>query len=366
VRIGIDAHYVGVRHGGNELYCENILSHLSRVARPEDEYFAFSYRLAGRRRVAGDRLTHLPLRSRSVYWQRGVEIPYYSRRLDLDVLHVPFNFFPAFRARKVVTIHDVAFLELPRAYAPLERARMKWLTGFAARRADHLLTLSEFSKRSIVEHYGVAEDRITVTPCAADREVFRPLDPQARAAVRRELGLDCEFLLFVGALQARKNVLTLIRAFELLRERYGDGLHLVLVGRRGWEADRVFRLLDARRLRGVVHHLEAVDTETLVGLYNNALAFVLPSLFEGFGMPILEAMSCGCPVVCSNATAMPEVYGDAALPFDPNAPEELAAQLGRVVNDAALRGDLVRRGYLNADRFSWERTACIVNRVYHA
>ncbi|MGA2384158.1 MAG: glycosyltransferase family 1 protein [Gemmatimonadales bacterium] len=366
MRIGVDAHFVGVRHGGNELYFENILRHLSTIARPDDEYYVFSYRLAGRQRLPGDRLTHLPLAARSVYWQRAVEIPYYCRRLDLDVLHVPFNFLPAFRARKVVTIHDVAFLELPRAYAPVERARMTWLTRFAAQHADHVLTLSEFSRRSIADRYGVDEGRITVTPCAADRSVFRPLDTEGRAEARRRTRFAFEFLLYVGAIQARKNLLTLLRAFEMMRARRRDDLHLVLVGRRGWEAEEVLRFVAQKGLGAVVHHLESVDTETLVGLYNTAAAFVFPSLFEGFGMPVLEAMSCGCPVVCSNAAALPEVYGDAALPFDPNAPEELAAQLERVLDDGTLRSDLVRRGFANAGRFSWERTASIVDRVYRA
>jgi glycosyltransferase involved in cell wall biosynthesis len=366
MRIGIDAHYVGVRHGGNELYFESLLTHLSRIARAEDEYYVFSYRLAGRRRLPGGRLTHLPLRVRSVYWQRGVELPYYSWRLDLDVLHVPFNFLPAFRARKIVTIHDVAFLEFPRAYAPVERARMTCLTRFAARRADHVLTVSEFSKRSIMDHYGVDETAITVAPNAVDRGVFRPLDPEGRAAARGRLRLGPGFLLCVGALQARKNVLTLLKAFQMLRARRRDDVHLVLVGRGGWQQGRVFRFLDEQGLRGVVHHLASVDTDTLVGLYNGASAFVFPSLFEGFGIPILEAMSCGCPVVCSNAAAMPEVYGDAALPFDPNQPEELAAQLERVLDDGALKHDLVRRGFANAGRFSWEHTAALVEAVYHA
>jgi glycosyltransferase involved in cell wall biosynthesis len=366
VRIGIDAHYVGVRDGGNELHFENLLSQLSRLARPEDEYFAFSYRLAARRRLSGNHVVHLPLRVRSVYWQRAVEIPYYSRRLDLDVLHVPFNFLPAFRARKIVTIYDVAFLVLPEAYAPVERARMTWLTRVAAERADHIFTVSEFSRRSIMDHYGVEEERITVSPSATDREVFRPLDAEARAAARRRMGLAFDYLLFVGAVQARKNLPALLTAFEMVRARGHDALHLVLVGRRGWRSAAVDRFVAEHGLRGVVHHLESVDTDGLVALYNNASAFVLPSFFEGFGQPILEAMSCGCPVVCSNAAAMPEVYGDAALPFDPRQPEELASQLERVLGDAALRADLVRRGLANADRFSWERTARIVDRVYHA
>lgn len=301
-----------------------------------------------------------------MFWQRGVELPLYSRRLDLDVLHVPNNFLPAFRCRKVVTIHDLPFLRLPETHLPLERARMVLFTRLAARRADRILTVSEFTKGDITDAYGVEPARITVTPNAADRDVFRPFDDAARDAFRRRMALSWEYLLFVGTIQPRKNLPTLIEAYARLRARGRTDHHLVLVGRLGWLYDDVFRLVRERHLGEVVHHFDAVDAPVLAGFYNGATAFVMPSRWESFGVPILEAMSCGCPVVCSNAAAMPEVYGDAALAFDPSSPDDLAAQLERVLDDAALRRDLVRRGFANCDRYSWERTAALVAGVYDA
>ncbi len=366
MRIGIDAHFVGVREGGNERYCESFIRHLGRVARPDHEYFVFSYALAARRRIPNGRLTHLPLRRRSVVWQRAVELPLYSRRLDLDVLHVPFNFLPVFRCRKIITIHDLPFLHMPETHLPLERARMTVLTRLAVGRADHVLTVSEFTKRDIVESYGLSPDRITVAPNAADPDVFRPPEPEARDAFRRRIGLEAPYLLWVGTMQPRKNVALLVEAFARLRERGRTDLHLALVGRLGWMYDDVFRLVRERGLERVVHRFDEVGPAELAGFYGAATALVVPSRWESFCIPILEAMGCGCPVVCSNAAAMPEVYGDAALPFDPNDPEELVAQLERVVDDSALRDDLIRRGFANRDRFSWERTARLVEAVYRA
>ena len=366
MRIGIDAHYVGVREGGNERYCESLVRCLGRAGHPEHEYFVFSYRGAARLRIPGGRLIHLPLRRRSVVWQRAVELPLHSWRLDLDVLHVPFNFLPVFRCRKVITIHDLPFIHVPDTHLPLERARMKLMTRLAARRADHVLTVSEFTKRDIVDWYGVAPDRITVAPNAADPDVFKPLDAAARDAFCRRMGLDFPFLLWVGIMQPRKNVATLVEAYARLRERGRSDNHLVLVGRPGWLSEDVFRLIRARHLEHVVHRFGEMGPADLAGFYSAATALVMPSRWESFGIPILEAMSCGCPVVSSNAAAMPEVYGDAALPFDPNEPEELAAQLERVLDDGALRRDLIRRGYANRDRFSWERTAALVDGVYHS
>ena len=365
LRIGIDAHFVGVREGGNERYFENVIRCLCRTSPPDDEYFVFSYRLAARQRAPDGRATHLPLSSRSVVWQRAVELPRYSRRLALDVLHVPFNFLPVFRCRKIVTIHDLSFLQVPGAHAPAERARLILLTRAAARGADHVLTVSAVAKRDIVERYGVDPGRITVTPNAVDRDVFRPLGDAARETVRR-LGLDVPYFLFVGTHQPRKNLPVLIEAYVRLRARGRRDHHLVLAGRTGQSSAEVFRLVHEHRLDGLVHHVEAVDTITLVGLYGAATALVLPSLYEGFGLPVLEAMSCGCPVLSSNAAALPEVCGDAALLFEPRDREALAEALGRVADDGALRRDLVRRGLANCDRYSWERTAAIVAGVYHA
>src|SRR3989442_567924 len=265
MRIGIDAHFVGVRHGGNEIHFENLINHLAQRPGNGDDLYAFTYGLAARERLRGERLTLVPLSSRSVYWQRGVEIPLQSRRLGLDVLHVPFNVVPVFRPRKVVTIHDLGFLHVPEAFTPWERARLAVLTPVAARSADHVFAVSAFTKHEIAERYRVPEGRITITPSAVDRTVFRPLSADATAATRARLGLECDFVLFVGTLQPRKNVPTLIEAYDRLRRKGRfSGVHLVLAGRRGWYFNEVFRLVRERGLEGCVHHVGAVDTETLV------------------------------------------------------------------------------------------------------
>jgi len=200
MRIGIDAHFVGVRHGGNEIHFENLIRQLAARPGNGDEYFVFTHPLAVREGLPGERLQLVPLVSRSVYWQRGVEIPLYSRRLGLDVLHVPFNFLPVFRCRKVVTIHDLAFLHVPEWFTPLERVRMTLLTPLAARRADHVCTVSSFCKQEIVKRYRLPAERITVTPSAVDRRVFRPVGADERSAALARLGLRCRFVLFVGTL----------------------------------------------------------------------------------------------------------------------------------------------------------------------
>lgn len=355
-----------MREGGNERYCESIIRRLGRAAAPGDEYYVFSYGEAAAQRLPDGNLKHVSLRSRSVAWQRAVELPRQARRLALDVLHVPFNFLPAGRARKIVTIYDLAFLCLPETHRLTERARLTLLTGLSARRADHVLTVSEFSKRAIAEHYGVPPVRITVAPAAVEHDVFRPPSDAERADFRRRAGLPFDYLLHVGTLHPRKNVAVLIDAYARLRARGCADHHLVLVGRRERGAADVFRLVRARGLESVVHHFETLDAATLAGVYGAATALVVPSLYEGFGVPVLEAMSCGCPVLSSWAGALPEVCADAAVLFDPRDPEALAAQLERILLAADLRQHLARRGLANCERFSWERTAALVAEVYHA
>jgi glycosyltransferase involved in cell wall biosynthesis len=364
MRIGIDAHFVGVRRSGNEQYFENLIRALLRQPADGSEYYVFSYRGAAHDRLPGSGVQHVPLASRAVWWQRAVEIPRHVSRLGLDLVHVPFNFLPIMRCRTVVTIHDLGFLRVPEVYARGERLRMRLLTRLAARSADHVVTGSEFARRDIVAEYGLAPERVSVAPSAVDRALFRQLTPAERAASQRRLGLPEAYLLFVGVIQARKNLGVLIDALAALRARSWPELQLLLVGREGFGAEQVFRRARDRAIDGALRHLGVVSDEDLVALYNGARAFVFPSLFEGFGIPILEAMSCGCPVVSSNATSLPEVYGDAALSFDPEDTDVLIARLEEVLSDPAAARRLSERGRERAAGFSWDRTAAIVRRAY--
>lgn len=366
MRIGIDAHFVGVRRSGNEQYFENLIRALLRQPRGGSEYYVFSYRGAAQTRVPDPRVVHLPLASRSVWWQRAFEIPRHAWRLGLDLVHVPFNFLPIMKCRTVVTIHDLGFLRVPHVYTRGERLRMRMLTRLAARYADHVITGSEFSKRDIVEEYGLSPERVSVAPSAVDRALFRPLAAAERAAAGRRLGLPEQYLLFVGVIQARKNLGVLIDALATLRARAWPDMQLVLVGRQAFRAGDVVRRARERGVAAAVMHPGVVSDADLVALYNGARAFVFPSLFEGFGIPVLEAMSCGCPVVSSNATSLPEVYGDAALTFDPTDADALVARLEEVLGDPALGQRLAQRGVERAAQFSWDRTAAAVREAYAA
>lgn len=366
MRIGIDAHFVGVRRSGNEQYFENLIRALLRQPPDGAEYYVFSYRGAAQACLPEPRAVHVPLASRSVSWQRAVEIPWHAWRLGLDLVHVPFNFLPIMKCRTVVTIHDLGFLRVPEVYTPAERLRMRVLTRLSARWADQVVTGSDFAKRDIMEEYALPRERVAVAPSAVDRVVFRPLAPAEREAARRRLGLPEQYLLFVGVIQPRKNLGVLVDALATLRSGRWPDLELVLVGRAGLRSEDLFQRARQRGVDHAVRHLGVVSDADLVALYNGARAFVFPSIFEGFGIPLLEAMSCGCPVVSSNATSLPEVYGDAALSFDPTAPDQLIARLEELLADRGLGDRLVTRGLERVGQFSWDRTATVVRQAYAA
>lgn len=360
MKIGIDAHFVGVRPGGNEYHFENLIRALATASGPE-KYAAFSFE--------GRAASHLPpevevvpLRKRSVFLQRGFEIPSLARRLRLDAIHVPFNFLPGGSYRKFVTIHDLAFLNVTDTFGFMERQRMKWLTSYAARNADHVFTVSEYSKRDIVSRYRIPDSRVTVVYNAVDRRVFRPWTAAEKRAFRITASAPERFLLFVGTLQPRKNILGLLQAFTILR--HASDCKLILVGRKGWIYDDIFRFILERGLADRVIHKEQVPIEDLVGYYNTAEALVFPSHFEGFGMPILEAMACGCPVASSEVTSMPEIFGNAALPFRPQDTRGMADCIEAILMDSALRRELVEKGFANCGRFSWEASAAAARKVY--
>jgi glycosyltransferase involved in cell wall biosynthesis len=263
----------------------------------------------------------------------------------------------------VVTIHDISFEHYPQFFSPRDRLILKTLVPLSARRAAHILTVSQHAKREIVERYGLSPDKITVTYEAAG-EQFRPIaDPASLQVVRAKYGIgDSPFALALGNLQPRKNIARLVEAFAQYRSPLPTSL--VVAGKAQWRESEVFRAVQRAGLAGRVIFPGYVDDADLPALYSAATVFVYPSLYEGFGLPPLEAMACGTPVISSNAASLPEVVGDAALLIDPNDTAALAQALHTVLAEPALHADLRRRGFDRAAQFSWQRCAAETLAVY--
>jgi glycosyltransferase involved in cell wall biosynthesis len=262
----------------------------------------------------------------------------------------------------VITIHDLNFVHFPQFLTP-QSARYYGQIQRATEQADHILTDSNWTRGDVIEHLRVLPERVTTVHLAAG-PVYRPISDrqEVRRAILRH-GLPPDFVIFVGTLEPRKNVPTLLEAFRRLRDR-GYGVHLAIVGRKGWLYEEVFATLKELKLAEVVHFLENVNNEDLARLYNAAGCLALPSYYEGFGLPALEAMACGTPVVVSNRSSLPEVVGEAGLIIDPDSAEDLSDALARVLDDSDLRAALRQRGIMRSSQFSWRKAAHQTMAVY--
>ena len=268
-----------------------------------------------------------------------------------DVLFVPAHVLPlAHPLPTVVTVHDLGYRYYPGAHPARPRLYLDWSTRFSARAATHVLADSAATQRDLNRFYGVPTEKITVVYPGRDESLAR-VDP---APARARYGLAPDYLLHVGTLQPRKNLSRLMDAAASLRARW-PGLQLVLAGQPGWQSGPI--LAQARAQGDSVRLLDYVPDEDLPGLYSGARAFVFPSLYEGFGFPVLEAMACGAPVVCANTSSLPEVASEAALLVDPEDTAALAGAIGRLLEDAPLRERLTAMGLEQVRKFSWERAA---------
>jgi glycosyltransferase involved in cell wall biosynthesis len=278
---------------------------------------------------------------------------------QLDILH-HFNFvtFPLLAPVNVLTLADLTTLRVPHFHT---KGTLDWQRSSYAHvhSMDLIITISEHSKRDVMELLHVDESRIRVTPLAAHFQYQPETDPAKTALVRRKYQLDAApYLLSIGTLEPRKNHCRLIEAFHRYRLRHpADRHHLVLIGAKGWLFEPIFETIRRLELENSVRWLDYVPFEDLPALVNGATAFVYPSLYEGFGLPPLEAMACGTPVVASNVTSLPEVVGDAVILVDPLDVEALAGAIAQVVENTELQSRLRDAGLKRAKLFSWDKTA---------
>jgi len=269
---------------------------------------------------------------------------------------------PLRRVPAVLTVHDLIFRRYPAHHKPLNRWYLNLTMPLYCRRASHVIAVSEQTKRDVIEAYGVPAEKITVIYEAASPN-FAPQSPEAIAAMGVQYGLPERYILSVGTIEPRKNLGRVLTAFERLR---GEGLvdAFVIVGKKGWLYDDFFAQLDRSPARDAVIFPGWVADEDLPAMVAGAACLAFPSEFEGFGLPVLEAMACGTPVVCSNTSSLPEIAGDAALLVNPLDTDAIAAALRRVLSEPGLAAELRARGIAQAARFSWERAAQETVAVY--
>lgn len=370
MRIGLDGRYIRDDFPGIGRYLYNLARTLPKTApaaefvllrdpdAPNSRYDVGSLR----RRNLTFFATDVPIRSLA----EQVRLPRLTRRLSLDVFHAPY-YVTAYHmpCRQVVTIYDVISKRYPE-YLPSPALRLVFeaTTRLALRTSDRVLTLSEASRQDLVGLYGVDPERVVVTPLAAGSQ-FRPASAETIAVLKRRLKLPDRYVLYVGINKPHKNLVRLVEAWALMTASNEDDVHLVIAGREDPRYPEARERAAALGLERVMF-LGAVAEGDLPALYSGAELFVFPSLYEGFGLPVIEAMACGTPVACSGMSSLPEVAGDAALLFDPTDVNAMAEVMQRALADPDLRESLAATGLEQAKSFSWERTAELTLRAYRA
>ncbi len=365
LRIGLDGDILGRRRTGDESYLASLMRGLARVDRHNDyvvfvrDQQAVSAMFQGLDRFAFRRIT-----PRSIWLRHTVGLPLMLRREPVDLLHVQY-FAPPFAPCPIlVTVHDVSFAVLPQLFTRRDRVLLQTLVPRSLRRADRVIVDVEHTKQDLIRTYDLDPARIAVIPLAADPQ-YGVLDAEAcRRRISEKLGFDGPFVLYVGTLQPRKNVTTLIHAYSLFRERTSHPHKLVLVGKPKYRFQPVLDAIEASRFRDDIVLTGFVPEANLPAYYNAADVFVFPSLYEGFGLPVLEAMACGTPVITTNVSSLPEVGGDAALLVDPMDREAMGDALERVLGSEEVARQMIHRGLDQAAKFSWDQTARETLAVY--
>ena len=365
LRIAIDARKL--HDFGIGTYIRNILMELSRLdrtteyvvlCRPDDV-------VAGD--VLGQNFRMVPEAAPTYSVSEQFRVPLSLARERVRLVHEPHYVLPPLlRCRSVVTIHDCIHLMFPQ-YLPSKLAHVyaKGSMWAAARKANRILTVSEASKRDILRFFNVAPEKVVVIYNAIDERFLTPADAERMDLVKQRYQLDDPFVLYVGNIKPHKNIERLIDAFGRARSRgCEEGMKLVIIGDEISKYPGLRQTVHRHKLDKHVRFFGFQPTETLAAFYRLARAFVFPSLYEGFGLPPLEAMACGTPVVTSNVSSLPEIAGGAALLVDPYSVEDIAEGIRRAVSDDALRADLVTRGLDRARSFSWEQSVRRIHQIY--
>lgn len=366
----LDEHMSGVGH------CEAGLALALQRLYPEHAYTFNYFSVRGsagkRQRLSPYMLpgseTNTPTFSPLVYRMMTQFIPVPYRWFfgnKADITHY-FNYIvpPGVSGRTLVTVHDMVI----RAFPETMRARTKTLLRVglerSMKRADRIITVSEFSRQEILKYYPRYEDKIRIVRCGVDLDKFQPASPEEIERVRSSVGLPEEYFLFMGNVEPRKNLLRLIQAYAKLAERMPQVPKLVVAGANGWRNSEIYESVQKPELIDRVQFTNYIPEGDLRGLVCGATAFLFPSVYEGFGIPPLEAMACGVPVMASKTASLPEVTGDCAVQIDPYDLDSMAQGMEQLYTDAALRQDLAARGRERAKTLTWDAAAQDLMQVY--
>lgn len=313
------------------------------------------------------------LKPKRLWTKIALPLALYTAKQKPDVFFSPTHYLPRFVPRavkKVVTIFDLSFLHFPEMFTKSDLWKLTNWTKFSVREADHIITISNFSKNDICRQYVLSKDKITVAYPGYNREVFRvPSAEKNDTNVLKKYNIDATYIIYIGTIQPRKNLIRLMEAFASVAGEM-QGIELVIVGktrgegRQGWMYGDILKTPQKLGIENRVKFLGFVPTEDLPALLSGAVAFIQSSLWEGFGIPAVEAMATGTPVIISNVSSLPEVVGKAGLLIDPYSVDQIEQAIRTIIADKKLRQKYVKEGIVQAKNFSWDKMARIVLKVF--
>jgi glycosyltransferase involved in cell wall biosynthesis len=358
---------VGSRETGNETYVRGLLHALPQIQgsdRFDYAAIALAPALLFEQLSYRDNIEVVRIRPSSSFIRIPFSMPLLASRARLALLHVTYVAPPVCPCPTVVSVHDIAYKLFPEYFPARVRLMLSLLVPLSMRRAAHVLTLSMCAKQDIVTHYEIPESKVSIVRAGVGPQFQVLSDPDRLAAVKARYGIEGEFILAVGNLQPRKNIRRLIQAYSQLPALVQNRFRLVIAGQALWQHSDIYLAAGEYGVQDRITFTGYVADADLPPLYNAATLFVYPSLYEGFGLPILESMACGTPVVTSNVSSLPEVAGEAALLVDPTDVQEIALKMAQALQDRQLAHDLSEQGIERARTFSWHETARRTLEVY--
>lgn len=366
-RIGIDFHVASGIYQGVRTYLANLIEAMLR-AENELAYFIYAENPAelSHWKKNDSRVTLKKLPSTSGRFNLLVGFPFCAIRDKLSLFHSQYVLPPFIPCKSVLTIHDILFESHPEFFPEVHRRLLKFFIPFSAKRANRIISVSEFTKREIIKYYRVPEEKITVIYEGASDKFVSIRDKNLILSVSKKYGIVKKYILFVGRIEPRKNIVGLLNAFVYIKNKGIKDFCLVIVGNQDkiFQENELFNKIKELQLDSDVIFTGGVSNEDLPVLYNGAEVLVYPAFAEGFGLPVLEAMACGTPVITSNTTSLPEVTGDAAILVNPYSSEEIGQALEKILSSVSLRKEFASKGLQRAKKFSWAEAAKKTIEVY--
>jgi glycosyltransferase involved in cell wall biosynthesis len=383
LQVVIDATPVDPKPSGVGFYVANLISALQRLQAQDDFQLGIAFQPGLKKWLCGDwsfpdclqkhpnlRLFPMPVRFSNLLISNHINpvTSYFEKFFGYpNIVHgTNYSVYPCHKSRKVMNLYDLTFIRYPQytnsiveTYTAKVKQCLEW--------TDLVLTISESSKQDIIKYLQVDEKKVVVTPLASRYHTDYFSDVRAEELSKQtSYDFSAPYLLFVSTIEPRKNIKAIISAFNYLKEKHKIPHNLVMIGRKGWHYEPIFAAIEKSPWKTNIHHLDYLSDELVALFYAKADAFIYPSHYEGFGLPVLEAMTLGTPVVTSNTSSLPEVAGDAALLINPNEPMQLAEAILKLISDSQLRQTFIDKGKERAKTFSWERTAIETLKAYRS